>query len=131
MQEYPVENIVYSTNKFEFSTNYESQRFIVTQIPYDSGWSVKATNSDGDTKNLKVYKAQGGFVGFVAEQGYTEYKMSFYPSYLRIGTYISIGGMFIFVTSFASYYYVSWKHIMYDTKLEEFDITKGKKKKNH
>ncbi|MCD8195002.1 MAG: YfhO family protein [Coprobacillus sp.] len=129
LQEYPVENVQYSTNKFEFTTNYDSQRFVVTQIPYDAGWSVKATNSEGETKDLKVYKAQGGFVGFVAEEGYTEYKMTYYTPYLRLGTYMSIAGTFIFVTSFASYYYMSWKHLMGTTKLEEFDITKNKKKK--
>lgn len=128
-KQYPVENVVYSTDKFEFTTDYDSQRFIVTQIPYDAGWSVKATNSDGETRNLKVYKAQGGFVGFIAEEGYTEYKMTYYTPYLRVGTYISIIGTFAFVTSFATYYYMSWKHLMGTTKLAEFDINKNKKKK--
>ncbi len=104
----PIENIEYTTNKFTFDTNYDEYKFIVTQLPYEDGWQVKASDEGGNKQDLKVYKAQGGFVSFIAQKGLTHYVLEFYPPYLQIGSYLSIVGMFMFYTYFISYYYVAF-----------------------
>lgn len=107
LMQFPIENIEYSTNKFTFTTNFEKQRFIVTQIAFDDGWRVFCTDAEGNKKELKTYLSQGGFVGFLSEEGDCQYVMEYYTPYLELGSYISIGGMFIFFTSFVSYYYIA------------------------
>lgn len=125
--DYPIENIKYSTNKFTFTTNFAKKRVIVTQIPYEDGWSVKAKTGDGETKKLEVFKSQGGFVSFVSESGDTYYEMEFLTPYLQLGSYLSIIGLFTFVTTFVSYTYVS-NELNQTNDLFDDDYKRNKKK---
>lgn len=65
------ENITHSYNKYAFDTNYSTTRFAVTNVAYDTGWSAKIVDSEGNIVRPKVYRAQGGFVGFVILAGAT------------------------------------------------------------
>lgn len=84
-------DVVFTNNEISFKTNYESEKFVVTTIPYDKGWSVKT--SDGEA--LKVYRVQGGFVGFVSGDGETEYTMSYVPEYFNMGLALSLSALLI------------------------------------
>ena len=66
-----------NVNNFSFRTNYEKEKFVVTQLAFTQGWKIKATLSDGTTKELKLYNSQGGFAGFVAPKGSVTYEMSY------------------------------------------------------
>ena len=99
-------DVVYSTNKFTFKTNFSSSRVVVTQIAYEDGWSVIARNNLGEVKKLNVYMLQGGFVSFVAPSGNYSYELTYYTPYLELGSYLSDIGLFIFLTSYFGYLYM-------------------------
>ncbi|MCR4879778.1 MAG: YfhO family protein, partial [Bacilli bacterium] len=107
LKKYPISEVNYKTNHFDFKTNYDSRRVIVTQIPYEKGWTVKANYSDGTSKILDVFTAQGGFVSFISEVGDVSYSLDFYTPYLKIGSYISSIGLFLFATTLVGYAYIS------------------------
>ena len=102
----PVTDIIYKDNHFSFKTNYEKTRFVVTQIAYDKGWSIKAKLNDGTVKKIDTYIAQGGFVGFVAEKGMTSYSMDYYTPYLWGGTLLTGIGSIIFISTLFGYIYL-------------------------
>ncbi len=104
---YPLENFAYSANRQTFTTNFNEARFIVLTTPYDPGWSIKAISGDGVTTTPKVYKAQGGFVGFLSEVGQTEYIVSYWTPYLTEGLLISLAGFALFGGSWAAVYLVT------------------------
>lgn len=96
-----LENVKYvSTNEFTFETNYNQYRYVVTTIPYEKGWKVIASDIDGNSEYLKVYKSQGGFVGFLAKPGEFTYDMKYLNDDLVTGGIIASVGAFIFVTSY-------------------------------
>lgn len=107
LKEYPITDINYNTNHFDFKTNYENKRVVVTQLPYEEGWKLKATFNDGTSKNLDIFTAQGGFVSFVSEVGEVTYSLDYYTPYLAVSSYISSIGLFLFSTTLISYLYIS------------------------
>lgn len=105
LYENKLDNVVYKTNTFTFETNFNKNMFVATQIPFEKGWSLKATLSDGTKKSLDVYSCDGGFVGFVAEQGKASYKLQYYPAYMKEGTIVSVIATGVFVGTFVGYYF--------------------------
>ena len=107
LKAYPLIDVHYVTNHFDFKTNFTDRRIVVTQLAYEDGWTCVATHKDGTTENLKTFCAQGGFTAFVSAQGEATYTLDFYPPYLQLGTYLTAIGMFIFFSTMIGYYYVS------------------------
>ena len=105
-KQYPIENVHYRTNHFDFTTNFENHRVVISQVPYDVGWKLKAVYKDGTYKYLDIFNGQGGFVSFVAEKGEVKYEMNYYTPYLKLGSYLSAIGVAAFVLSFGIYYYI-------------------------
>jgi len=106
LAQYPLENFSHTANTQRFTTDFPSRRFIVLSTPYDPGWSVKATLEDGMITSPKVYKAQGGFVGFLSEAGPTDYLVSYMTPYLPEGLLVSLAGFMLFGGSWAAVYFV-------------------------
>lgn len=98
LKAYPLENVYNYVNEYGFTTNFDKQRFIVTQLAYEDGWTITATDVDGNQKQLKKYNAQGGFVGFLSEKGQTKYVLSFkshgmdYAWPISLASFILFGG---------------------------------------
>ena len=86
-------DVTYSVNDFTFKTNYEKERFVVTQVAYTKGWKVYAINSEGVKTELKTYNAQGGFVGFVAPSGDVRYEMSYMTPNIEKWFAVSVAGV--------------------------------------
>ena len=101
----PVTDIKYSADKFTFKTNYTSSKLVVSYVAFDNGWKIKAKdNATGKTSDLKVYKANGGFVSFVAPVGDYSYEMTYQTPYLNLsylGSALAVTGFF---TSILGYY---------------------------
>ena len=119
LKQYPVTDINYSTNHFDFKTNYESPRVVVTQLPYEDGFKLVATSKDGTKKEKEIFTAQGGFVAFVSEVGETSYSLDFYTPYLKPSSYLSILGLLLFATSAVAYIYVSINWNIEDVKKDK------------
>ena len=89
---YPLERFTHTKNTMEFETNYDQSRFIVLQTPYDPGWNVTYWNDQGQSFTTPVYRAQGGFIGFVSGEGFTRYRVHYWTPYLTEGLLLSLSG---------------------------------------
>lgn len=107
LKEYPLENIKISVDNYRFTTDFDKTRFIVLSVPYDFGWKVKITDEDGKTISPKIYKATGGFVGFVAPSGSQSYHLEFYTNGLESGIKIMAIGMTLLSVLFVYDQYIS------------------------
>lgn len=107
LKAYPITDVNYKTNHFDFKTNFDSRRIVVTQIPYEEGWSLRANYQDGTSKEVEILTAQGGFVSFVSELGDVTYSLDYYTPYLALASIISGSAMFIYIMTLMSYLYIS------------------------
>lgn len=106
LKSYPVTDVKVGTDKYKFKTNFDKKVVVVTQLPFEKGWSIKAKGADGKIKNLEVLSVQGGFTGFVAEIGETNYTMTFYPANYQTGKIMSAFGSLLFLGTFYDYCYL-------------------------
>jgi len=86
-----LKDVKVSTNKISFKTDYASEKFVVTTIPYDKGWKVETSAK----VKLPVYKVQGGFVGFVSEKGEMSYTLSFAPESFNLALALTISALLV------------------------------------
>lgn len=96
LKAHPLENYQHTENSMTFQTNFAEERMIVLNTAYDPGWRVKVTNEDNEVFKPIVYKAQGGFVGFLSGKGPSTYEVSYWTPYLTEGLIISLSGFSIF-----------------------------------
>lgn len=84
-----------------FKTDYTDAKFVVLNYPNEKGWTLKekvvdSSKEDGYTyKKIDTYKAQGGFVGFVAEGGEHEYILTYQNQSFLLGGMITALGSII------------------------------------
>ena len=99
-----VENVKYSKDKFTFTSNFENNRFVLSRVAYDKGWKVTAKdNVTGKTQPIKVYKANGGFVSFIAPKGSYSYTMTYETPYLAVSYLVSALTATTFFVSLVGY----------------------------
>ena len=100
----PITDVTYEEDKFTFKTNYVDNRFVVSRVAYDKGWSIKAKDEAGNNIKVKIYKGNGGFVSFVASKGNITYTMTYNTPYLNGSSFISGLSIMVFFTSLVGYY---------------------------
>lgn len=105
-KDYPLTDYTYTANTISFKTDYDEERFIVLNTPYDQGWKVKVRDGSYQKLNRKIYKAQGGFIGFVSGTGPSEYYLEYQTPYLDLGLYISFASSIFFGGSYLLYIYL-------------------------
>lgn len=109
------ENVRYSADKFTFTSNFDANRFVVSRVAFDKGWKITAKdNATGKTQTIKTYKANGGFVSFVAPQGNYSYTMTYETPYLGISYLVSALATTSFFVSMVGY------HIYQDNKRKHY-----------
>lgn len=89
---------IISSDQLKFKTDYQEDRMVYLSIPYDKGWSLVDENNN----KVKLYKVNGGFVGFVSEEGLHSYTLTYVTPSLLTGlklTFIS--------TTIVEIYYVA------------------------
>lgn len=93
LKETAVKNVnVISADEYTFETDYEAPRIVVLNIPFDNGWHL----IQEDTKEeIPLYKVDGGFNGFISEQGNHSYRFYYETPNLRIGLKITYIGMIL------------------------------------
>ena len=105
LQNKKVLNVKHTKNTFSFDTNYEKDEFVVLNIPTDKGWTLTCDNEE-----IKIYKSNGGFIGFVAREGQHSYHLSYVTPDLMKGVGVSVGASFIFlILTFSSFYVIEIK----------------------
>jgi uncharacterized membrane protein YfhO len=90
-------NVQHWTDNFTCESNYSEKKLVVTALGYDEGWRVLATDENGKQTQLKTYKLDGGFVGFVAPAGKTKYHLFFQTKYLKEGALLAMAGFGMYI----------------------------------
>ena len=99
-----VENVKYNKDKFTFTSSFENNRFVLSRVAYDKGWSIAAKdNTTGKTQPIKVYKGNSGFVSFVAPKGNYSYTMTYKTPYLGVSYLVSALSITTFFASIVGY----------------------------
>jgi uncharacterized membrane protein YfhO len=106
LREHPLLDFTHTYNSMRFRTEEETHRFIVLSTPFDPGWRVTLIQEDGTRIARKVYKAQGGFVGFVSEPGDIDYVVEYMTPYLPEGLGISLASFTVYAGSYLIYRYL-------------------------
>jgi uncharacterized membrane protein YfhO len=96
LNEFPLENYQHSENRMTFTTDYPQARMIVLNTAFDPGWRVRRIDTLGRIESIPVYKAQGGFIGFLSGEGPMTYEVRYWTPYLTEGILISLTGFSIF-----------------------------------
>ena len=105
---------------------FRSPRFAVTNIPYDAGWKVKITDSEGIIYQPKVYLGQGGFVSFVIPAGAQMVKMSFASEGLEVGIGLTAIGLVISIASYSAYHYLGKRNRLTKNLREQLESLENK-----
>lgn len=114
LKENPLTNIKHDVNSFTFDTNFNEEKFVVLQIPYDDGWSLKKENGSSK-ETIKIYKGQGGFVSFLAEPNQTHYVLEYQTPFYKEGMLtVSIG-----MTLLSAFYIGHYNFYLSKRKYEE------------
>lgn len=92
IEENMFKDVTYKKNKFTFTSNQETNKIGITNIPYDSGWTLKV---NGNVKD--IFKVNGGFVGFIVPIGETKYELSYFTPNLKKGLVVSFGGLLMYI----------------------------------
>lgn len=86
-------------NETTFETDYDKDKFVVLNLPLQNGFKLVSLTEDEETDTIKeeevtTYKAQGGFIGFIARAGKQKYVLSYSSPYFRFGRLITSLGLF-------------------------------------
>jgi len=127
-----LQNVTYSNNKFTFNTNYSEAKLVVTSIPYDDGWTLKANGQE-----VQIVKVNTGFVGFIAKEGEVTYELSYMTPNLILGLFITLLGILLLIAIAFAYQnskidilYVENKKVLeYHIRQEQEEATYNKKLK--
>lgn len=102
-------NIKVTDNHIDFDTNYAKKKFIVLSVPYEEGWSGNYILPNGEKKPIEIFKAQGGFLGFVALEGDVHYALSYFTPNLKEALLLCVSGIVIFASSWGAVYIMEKK----------------------
>lgn len=91
---------VINSDTLEFKTDYDTDRVVVLTIPYDKGWTLKDERND----KVDLMLVDGGFLGFVAENGNHIYTLVYETPMLSEGLKLSFTG-----TILVELYYVAYQ----------------------
>jgi uncharacterized membrane protein YfhO len=92
LKQNPITDLEIGVNDFKFKTNYDSKKMVVLTIPIDEGWTLYSVDSNNQKEEVEIIKAQGGFIGFVGQEGEMSYLLEYETPGLKYGVYgLSIG----------------------------------------
>ena len=133
MKKNKVEIVSRNNSKVVIKTDYQTSKMISTNYPYSASFKVykKVKEEDKETlKEVDVYKTQGGFVGFEAEAGESEYLINYVTQGYNVGAMFTIVGL---VSTFAVYMFYSLRKDYYDADkyLLSYNLEKRIKEKEY
>ena len=112
IKEHEVYDVYFNSDEFEFKTNEVDKRIMVTNIPYDEGWTLKNLETD---EKIDIINVNGGFIGFVCPTGETKYKLSYFTPKLKEGIIGSLCGLLLFII--LCYIYRNKKAVVHELEL--------------
>lgn len=97
-KENQLQNIENTANSFSFDTNYDEQKIVCLNVPYDQGWTLKMDNEEID-----IIRMNGGFIGFIAPSGMHSYYLNYVTPGMSDGLLITLGGAGLGLAVFVGY----------------------------
>ena len=91
-------NIENTMNSFSFDTNYESQKIVCLNVPYDQGWTLKM-----DDEKVDIISMNGGFIGFIAPSGSHSYYLNYVTPGISDGLKLTLTGLGLGLITFVGY----------------------------
>ena len=103
LQEEPIEILSRGENSVLFTTDYSKDKFVVLNYPRQDGWTLYEHGEDKEGNPTKTeivtYKAQGGFIGFEAEEGEHTYSLEYKSPWFTIGMLFTGIGLLVTLLS--------------------------------
>lgn len=103
LRETPVDITYRDDDNVFFTTDYDSEKFVVLNYPRQSGWTLYEHGEDEEGNAVKeeveTYKAQGGFIGFACESGEHDYSLEYKSPYFSIAMLFTGLGLFVTLAS--------------------------------
>ncbi|MCI2068161.1 MAG: YfhO family protein [Bacilli bacterium] len=85
-----------TVNTLRYTSNYAKKKIVVLNTLYSTGFSLKKTTKDSSgkekTENVPIFKANGGFIGYIAGAGEENYTLSYYTQGLKAGLALTTVG---------------------------------------
>lgn len=101
-------DIKVTDNTIQFKTDYDEAKMIVLSVPYDQGWKGYYQTEEGK-QEIKILKAQGGFLAFPSLEGPTDYIFEYETPNLKASIAICCTGLLIFGSTWAAVYVMERK----------------------
>lgn len=91
-------DVTYKNNTFNFKSNSNVNKIVVTNIPYDVGWTLKENGVKKD-----YFKVNGGFIGFVCNTGVIAYELSYMTPNIKEGIVTTSIGLLLYIALYFVY----------------------------
>jgi len=85
------ENFEYDSSHFSGSISLEQPKLVFFSVPYDKGWTASVNGSP-----VTVERVSNGFMAIRCEAGENEIVFSYETPGLRLGLWMTLGGVFLF-----------------------------------
>ncbi len=86
------ESFEYATDGFTANINLKDENLVFFSVPYDKGWTASVNG-----KAVDIERVNYGFMAVKADVGDNVIEFSYEPEGLRVGLYISIGGVLLLI----------------------------------
>ena len=117
-----LKDVTYKNNKFTFKSTSEKKQIAVTNIPFDDGWTLKTNGKKQD-----IFKVNGGFVGFLVQEGEYEYSLSYFTPKLKEGIAMTTGGLIFFIVLWFVYKNKKISILKIEEQIEKVHLEKMEK----
>lgn len=109
LEKEPIEIEYRRDDRIRFKTNYSSDKYVVLNMPIENGWTLRrwtdgTEGEDGKWEDVSIYKSQGGFVGFLCEEGEALYQLDFETPGLSIGSKATLIGLILTSFMYVAYH---------------------------
>lgn len=102
IKERSLENIKVAKNKVTGSVNTSEETYLVSSIPYSSGWTASING-----KKVQTEKVNAGFIGLKLPVGENHLKLTYETPWLHIGKILSFFGIILLCITTALHYFKS------------------------
>lgn len=133
-----------TANTINFETTVDKDYFVVINQPLDEGWKLKkkVVTYDDSNENIKLYKAQGGLIGFFITPSSepVEYELTYNPKGLDTGRKVTIIGLLMLLMLSTYYLYENFTNNTISKSINKLltlkkssydaDVWKKRKRKN-
>ena len=92
LNRYSLQNVTFTKNTVTGSVSLDAPRFMVFQIPWNTGWSLQVNGEDRE-----LIQTDRCYLGTLLKSGENEIRLTYRTPGSRTGTLLSLAGVLIFV----------------------------------